>query len=105
MAYGLQIFDSAGNVTLDVSDRVAFFKANGTGTTTVTTTTNVDISVPGVKTTDYVFMLKGRAGSRNFNPSIPSDGTVRITISIGYYGITPNYGQVSYDWVVMGFGD
>lgn len=81
--YGVQIFDSSSNLTLDMSDRVAFFKA--TGSFTATGTATIDISVPGVLITDKAFTTETFGGGYSVGATIPSNGTVRINVAeVGY---------------------
>ncbi|MDG1858269.1 MAG: hypothetical protein P8I94_04150 [Emcibacteraceae bacterium] len=76
--YGVSIFDSAGNLTLGMSDSVAFFKA--TGSVSVNATGTTDISVPGVTTNDFAFTTQVFTDNYSVRASIPSNGTVRIHV-------------------------
>lgn len=103
--YGIQVFDSSSNLTLDISDNVAFFKA--TGSANISASGNTDISVPGVTTLDYAFTTEtfisstyGGIEGYTLRASIPSNGTVRITSSkIG------NPGTLAANYVVISLGD
>lgn len=103
--YGIQVFDSSSNLTLDISDNVAFFKA--TGSANISASGNTDISVPGVTTLDYAFTTEtfisstyGGIEGYTLRASIPSNGTVRITASkIG------NPGTLAANYVVISLGD
>jgi|TARA_B110000977_G_scaffold139664_1_gene177276 hypothetical protein len=54
MAYGLQLRDAAGNLTLDISDRVGFFVATLSGT--VSGTTNITVAGISAATTYATLM-------------------------------------------------
>lgn len=97
-AYGVQVFDSSSNLTLDMSDRVAFFKA--TGSFTATGTGTIDISVPGVVTTDLAFTTETYSYGYSISASIPSNGTVRIHVTDHY--ATANR---SFNYAVINLGD
>ena len=102
--YGVQIFNSSAQLTLDMSDSAAFFKASGTATASGTGT--IDISVPGVTTSDFAFTTTTSVGSYtslgyySLRASIPSNGTVRLHTEQRAAGSSKTFG-----YAVISFGD
>lgn len=99
-SHGIQVFDSAGNITLSMSDRVAFFKAEGSGTIQQNQSSGfIDLSVPGVTTQDSAFLLNYFTFNASLNATIPADGVVRILYSFVAAG------SVDYKFAVVNLGD
>lgn len=83
MAYGLQVFDSSGNITLDTSDRLMRPVAQYVGTCPANS--SVNLSVPGIVNDGTwgfndvtLFDLNDR---RNCKSEITAAGTITVTAS------------------------
>lgn len=55
MAYGVQVFDSSGNITLDISDTCGFLKTYKTAS--ISANSSVNVTVPTKTTGDVLIDL------------------------------------------------
>lgn len=80
MAYGVQIFDASGNLSLDVGDQVAFFKAT-TNFFAIAGNTTQNYLAPGVTTADRVQLITTQTTNIPVTLSITAADTVTATNS------------------------
>lgn len=78
MAYGLELYDAAGNPTLTIQDRVGFFIARLTGL--VAANSSVNISVSGINSTSTKAIVNA-ADFVGKEPIQVSVGTNVVTIT------------------------
>jgi hypothetical protein len=75
MAYGVQVFDSSGNLTLDIGDQVAFFKAT-TNFFTIAGSTTQNYLAPGVTPSDRIQLITTNVSTIPVTLSISAADTV-----------------------------
>lgn len=104
--YGLIIKDENGVTIFDTSTISAFFKAvytGGVSTNTGQRTLTVDISAPGVLTSDIAFQQEVEINEIK-RVTIPVDGTIRYTAEYLEYSVPTSWTSV-YDICVISKGD
>lgn len=80
MAYGLELYDAAGNPTLTIQDRVGFFTGKLTGTVGAGATVNITVS--GVTSTNTKALVNTNEAV-NIRPIEVTVGTDQVSIFNG----------------------
>lgn len=104
--YGIEIYNSSGILVLGADDIAALYKTSLTGLVSTSTgqkTITVDISAPGVLTSDLPFIEELYLDEVQ-SVSIPSNGTVRYTSTITT-SPTPSSWSSPYKITVISKGD
>ena len=106
MAYGLQIWDSGGNITLDISDRITRILSTYTGTLNYPSgyyTYLTTISVPGLLANGQVFC--SIKFTDNTNPNDLWSAYSYIAESMDIYSNSYKYsaGTITYYITLLGY--
>ena len=99
--YGVQVFNSSGVLTMDVSDTLSFISGTGTLTVANNTSSSTNVAVAGARVGDIVVAETSKGAQHALKCTVTSSNTVNVVYTLADY---PASGTSTYPILVINLG-